>query len=529
MIDNLKKNFIPYSFFSFYILIGIYLSLNNGISHDEIHEQKNWLINSSAIKDFLQTGSFEKLISYKDKYHGVAFHYISQPIQYLIKDFVIQINEVSSTGGLLISKHPIVFLTFSLSGIFFYLILLKIIEDKNFCLLATFVYLLYPYLFGHSHFNPKDIPFLSFWLINTFFSLRIIEDLYLNKKISPKKIIFLAFLTAFLISIRIIGLIIIIQYIISLIIYLEKTKLNSFQFIKNRSKDFFIFFIFISLFIYILNPIFWHNPLELINSIKWMSKYPQNICTLTNGKCMYSLNLPSSYYFIWFFYKLPLIVLLGYILFPLVESKIFKSDISTIYYGTITLIAPIIIVLFVLSDVALYDELRHILFLIPLIILTSFVNLFYFIRTKILNYLFFIVIVFFMFENMNLNPYQYTWMNSFAKFKNIEKNFEIDYWGISNKNLQKKIIDYVDKKNIEKNICIYGDLYAKEFLINKNFNCFKAYTQLDDAKIRPFFAYKNLRNVKRSNPKDCKKIWNEAYNYTFFKKEISVGSLWYCD
>ena len=120
-------------------------------------------------------------------------------------------------------------------------------------------------------------------------------------------------------------------------------------------------------------------------------------------------------------------------------------------------------------------------------------------------------------------------MNSFAKFKNIEKSFEVDYWGISNKNLQKKIINYVDQKNINKNICIYGDLYAKEFLVSKNFSCFKTYTQLDNAEIRPFIAYKNLRNVKRSNPKDCKLIWNETYSYTFYKKKISVGTLWYCD
>ena len=27
-------------------------------------------------------------------------------------------------------------------------------------------------------------------------------------------------------------------------------------------------------------------------------------------------------------------------------------------------------------------------------------------------------------ENFSLNPYQYTWLNSFAKFTNISKNFE---------------------------------------------------------------------------------------------------------
>jgi hypothetical protein len=529
LIDNLKKNYIPYLVFFFYIIIGISLSLNTGISHDEIHEQKNWLVNFSAIKDFIKTGNLEKLINYRDKYHGVAFHFLSQPIQYLIKDFASSINDASPIGGLLIAKHPTVFLVFSISGIFFYLIILKITQNKNFSLLASLIYLLYPYLFGHAQFNPKDIPFLSFWLINTFFSLRIIEDLYLEKKIHLNKFIFLAFLTAFLISIRVIGLIIIIQYIISFFIYLEKSQNNFFQFVKNNFKRLLTFLISFFLFIYFLNPIFWQNPLEIINSIKWMSKYPQNICTLTNGSCMYSLNLPSSYYFIWLFYKLPLLALFGYCLFPFVESKIFNNNISSIYYGTITITAPVIIVLFILNEVALYDELRHIMFLIPLIILTSFVNLFYFIKKKILTYLFLFVAIFFIFENFNLNPYQYTWMNSFAKFKNIEKSFEVDYWGISNKNLQKKIINYVDQKNINKNICIYGDLYAKEFLVSKNFSCFKTYTQLDNAEIRPFIAYKNLRNVKRSNPKDCKLIWNETYSYTFYKKKISVGTLWYCD
>ena len=31
-------------------------------------------------------------------------------------------------------------------------------------------------------------------------------------------------------------------------------------------------------------------------------------------------------------------------------------------------------------------------------------------------------------ENISINPYQYTWMNSFAKFYDINKKFEIDYF-----------------------------------------------------------------------------------------------------
>ncbi len=75
---------------------------------------------------------------------------------------------------------------------------------------------------------------------------------------------------------------------------------------------------------------------------------------------------------------------------------------------------------------------------------------------------------------------------------------------------------------------MYGDLYVKEFLLNEKFTCFKNYTEVDSVGQRPFFAYKNVRNVKRSNPKDCELIFNETYNYTFYKKDISVGTLWFC-
>jgi len=112
---------------------------------------------------------------------------------------------------------------------------------------------------------------------------------------------------------------------------------------------------------------------------------------------------------------------------------------------------------------------------------------------------------------------------------NIEKNFEIDYWGISNKNLQKKVVQYAEINSIDKNTCVYGDLYTKEFLLKKDFTCFKNYSEVDAAKIRPFFAYKNVNNVNRSDPKDCKLIWNETYKYTFYNKDISVGTLWFCN
>tara|TARA_B100000579_G_C22800842_1_gene839757 strand:- start:778 stop:1569 length:792 start_codon:yes stop_codon:yes gene_type:complete len=263
-----------------------------------------------------------------------------------------------------------------------------------------------------------------------------------------------------------------------------------------------------------------------------MKKYQQEICTLTLGNCLQSLNLPASYYFIWFFFKLPILIILGLFLFPFVEKKISKDKISGIIIYSFIITVFLILFLFIFLNVAIYDELRHIMFLIPLIFLISLSFLFHF-DQKIFTVASLILALLFILENYKINPYQYTWMNSFAKFYSINKNFEVDYWGISTKKIQKEIVNDHNKKkddlmNIKKN-CIYGGMYADLYLKKEGFLCFKSYSELDNAKDRPYYVIKNFRNLKRSNPKDCNLIHQAKYKYLFGNQEILTGSLWYCD
>ena len=168
------------------------------------------------------------------------------------------------------------------------------------------------------------------------------------------------------------------------------------------------------------------------------------------------------------------------------------------------------------------------MFLIPLIFLISLNNL-YLLNKKISSYFGMFVIIFFIFENFSINPYQYTWMNSFSKFYNINKNFEVDYWGLSNKNLYNSINRHSIKfKSISKIVSM--EIYIQRFFLeNKNFTCFKQYSQLNSAKDRPFYVVKNLRNFKRSDPKNCSLIKMETYKYLLSNQIINVGSSWYCD
>ena len=44
------RNILVVFFFTVYFVVGAYLSITNGISHDQYHEQQNWIINFDAIK-----------------------------------------------------------------------------------------------------------------------------------------------------------------------------------------------------------------------------------------------------------------------------------------------------------------------------------------------------------------------------------------------------------------------------------------------------------------------------------------------
>ena len=514
--------------FLLYIIFGSYLSLVNGISHDQFHEQLNWEINLQAVKGIIfNDGKYEVLLNYMDRYHGIAFHYISQPIQFLIHGMVERLGETSLEGSVYLSRHAAVFFVFSISGYFFYLLCLKISKDKNFSLVCVTLFLLYPYFFGHSQINGKDIPFLSVWIISTYFLFDLIEKFYNEQKIDIKTVFLISFSTAFLISIRITGVLILLEYLIALIILLNTKNKNSLSFLNENKIFFLLFSISLIFFVYILNPIFWLNPLEFINSIKWMGKYYHDVCTLTLGSCMKALNLPTSYIFIWLFFKLPILILIGLAIFPLIEKKIFNNGVTTIYYGTLALSTLLLLFIFILKNVALYDEIRHIMFLIPAIFIISLYNLYLF-NKKFFIFSSIFVIIFFVVENISLKKFQYTWLNSFAKFTDIQKNFEIDYMGVSNRNLQNQIEKYSLKNNISKSTCVYGNNYANVFLQKKGFSCFKTYSSLDSAKQRPLFAYQNARNIKRSDPKDCKLIFTDKYNYFFYDKDIITGKLWFC-
>ncbi len=514
-------------FLFLYLSFGMFISVNVGLTTDGLPNHSIGILNIEAIKDILgfnDTG-YSDLEKFPWRYKGPAFYYLS----YLYLSFVdlfFRFNEYSEPVSQVLLNHAFIFFTFFISALFSRKIVYLIIKDRFYSNVFIIFYLFYPYLIGHGFFNNQDMPFLCAWIISTYLSIKIFIKIHKNSNISFLDIFLISLTTSFLISIRILGILILLQYLITFVITSRLTKESIIEIVRINIFKLFLFILFTFLLIIFFNPIFWFNPLLFFDSINQMRNIQYGVCTLTLGNCMDALNLPSSYIFIWLFFKLPLLAFVGFILFPFIEKKIFNDSKNQIIIGSILLTIVSIIFLFIFFDVNQYDELRHVLFLFSLILIVSF-SIIYFFSKKIILFISVLSIFYFVIQNVNMYPYQYTWFNLFGNFVDISKNFEVDYWGVSGKNIAKRINNN-DKILSIKDKCIYvSPKHVVEPFIDNDFNCVKPFFSIYPKSDEKYILIKYMRNIRRENPSNCELVFTESYN--LLSNEMILGEVYICN
>ena len=528
---SLKKKFFQV-FLLIYFIFGSSVSVNNGISFDEKYEQLNWNYNVSLIQSLsnkiIFDRKFDENIAKEYKRflgYGIGFQIFSQPIQFFLKDLLVDKKNLDSEGALLISKHFVVFLFFFISGIFFYLILRKIIDNENFSRFGTIIYLTYPYLFGQAMFSPKDIPFMSIWVVCTYLIFNIFEKLLNNKNVNFKNIFIFSIFTSYLLSIRIAGILIFIQYIFMFLIYINLPAIKLSTFVKKYYLKILFFLTNLIFFTLLFYPIFWTNPLLIVDAINLMSSHWNNVGTTTYGKIMYATNLPSTYLPIWFSVKIPVIILIGVFLIPFCEKKIFINNQKSIFFGSILLTVLTIPLILILKKIHLYDELRQLMFLFPLIFILGLVSLYTFSK-KFFYTLGVMTVCLFLIENIKNNPYQYVWFNLPSRAIDLTSKFELEYQGLSGREISKHIITLENK-----NICVLVNPIhsVKPFLKNAGFNCFDIWQKIDTNFPRPFLAVQHVRNLKKGKPYKCELLYETGFHLLFHKKKFVTGKLLRCN
>ena len=521
---NFKLKNYFYYFIFFYTIILIYLSLNVGITHDESYHHFVWLVNKKIYSNYFLGTNFDIIFpDYGTIFYGIGFQVFSIPFSFLINLVTSNLDFLSKTN-ILISKHPAIVIMFVISGVYLKKIVYLITNHKLFSEICAVLFLLYPYVLGHSFFNTLDIPFMSVWVICTYYIIKISTSFLETKRISNMDIIYLGLLTGFLLSIRISGVLIFFEYLIFLIFTLNNINISFYNFIKITYKKIIIFLGVTSFLFVILHPNYWNDFSKIYYAILYMGQHIQTVCTLTLGTCMKAQNLPSTYIPIWLFFKLPVLILFGLLIFPIVEKKIFLNKNNSVIIGSLISTCILIILSLIFFKVNLYDELRQLLFLIPIIFIISFSFLFYF--SKKLSFLLISsFLLFFIIQNVKIFPYNYIWLNNFSSFTKINNVFELDYWGVSTKNIG----DFINTKNIQSHECIISNRNEgiKTFVNNKL--CFKNFKELHKKNSRPFYVVLIERALKKGIPNNCSNIHNESIKINFSNEKIILANVYKCD
>ena len=446
-LKNIKKIeiLIIILLYSAFLLIGIFSFKDFGVSIDEWELRVHGFVNLKFILTFLfGTSPIEldnileipELTSYFGA-HGAYFAVLISLIEYLF--------DIREEQKVYFISHFFNYLIFLVANFYFFLIIKDRFNSYFYGVVGALFLFLSPRIFAESFYNQKDIVFLSMFLINTYYAL------YFLKNPSFKSSIYLSISTALSIDIRIMGLL-----LIPILLF--------FVFIKNlKSKNNkLLLYTLIYLFIFpiatvIFWPYLWNDPLNnLIEAFNIMSNYGVRWggYNLYFGKYILGSNLPWHYTIVWIFITTPILYLLlflyGFFHISLrLKNRFFKitseskindlimsnNELTDLFHYLIFII-PIFLVISLNST--MYDGWRHLFFIYPSLLYISLkglnlINITFF-KRKLLSLFSLIIIslLFISYETFMYHPHQNVYFNLIPG-KNVHKNFENDYWGLSNK------------------------------------------------------------------------------------------------
>ncbi|HQW20323.1 MAG TPA: hypothetical protein PLI90_06595 [Rhodocyclaceae bacterium] len=511
-------------------LFGSYASLKAGLTWDELPEYFTFLANVTAVHGLLHGDitAYKELLNFGDRYYGIGFHVPAHFIQQLIEKPVAGYFDITRDTAYFLSKHWVVFNLFFCSGILVRNLMRQFTSDEIFSSLAVICFLLWPYVFGHAMINVKDIPFMFAWLLCTNYSFSMARRYCDGQTIGRLSILLLAIFTGWLFSIRIAGILVLFQYMI-MAFYLRGARRSSESLqVAFPAAHIPLFAICLAFFVYVAYPVFWMNPFEVFNAIAYMSHHPSgelNVCTRTFDICMHGKS-PITYIPLWLSVKLPVAIIAGYLILPMalmrmtgrnngIDSRLFKTALLT------SLSIPLLLIV---RHVSLYNEIRQLLFLMPLFYCVGMVSL-YIVSRKIAIAALLVSISIFIADQYLAFPYQYIWFNEVARQFKVEKYFEIDYWGASGRGLANQLT--VAVKRVGPVNCLYADPYllTLPFLGKEFTGCYRWLYDLPPDSPRPYLTASFSKTTRIVN---CPEILREKFRLFLGNGDITVGSIRYC-
>jgi len=479
---NSNKNLFTFLFFAIFLLTGIFIFADYGISIDEDNTRVIGFLSLESIYKIVApeyiTKINEVIGTQKAEHPNLNIIPTSGVVFDLPMAFLEFIFKIEDSRQYYLLRHFFTFFVFFISVYFFFQIVKKRYNSWSIGILGAIFLIISPKIFANSFYNNKDIIFMSLFIINLYTSINFLE------KQNFKNSIICSIVSALTINVRILGLILpILVFIIYIINILRNTNSK-----KKILKPLILFLILLPFFVFLFWPYLWENPIDnLLYSLKYLNKHSLDIYDFYLGQYNFLGNAPWHYHLVWIFVSTPLLYILLFIIgFIFIFRRIIKrllkikkndsyddlwrssNELQDLIFF-LTFLVPMI---FVIDFQKLsYDGWRHLYFIYPSFLLISLFGLHIikviFLKRKshylyILSLILILPTIFWMYKN---HPFQNIYFNLLAG-KNFNEKFEMDYFGTSNK----KALEYIAAKE-NKKVKIYSlsttDLNLSKKIIDK--------------------------------------------------------------
>ncbi len=443
------------------ILAGLFTFGNYGLSWDEplFYDYADALGYAYSPREWF-SGNFELEHSYgpsaeDHKTRGPAYLFLARNVVYGFEAFGA--DRASAW-------HLVNFLFFQLGVYFFYRLCTRWMKSSA-ALAATAFFSFQPLLWGHAFINPKDPPFLVFFLATICLGFEMVDDIATNTTNKTRKLIAAAFCLGIATSTRVLGPLA--GFLIAAYALITGGKR-----LKRYLKPFAAYILIAFTLMLVTWPFLWENPIvRLYETIKFMSDNPTQLAVLFNGEVFRADDMPRRYlpFMLWSTLTEPTWFLFGLgvvIGFWRNGSRMNESVSLALTLAWFLLLVAYVVIL----QPAVYDGLRHFLFILPPVFIFSGFVFEWVEQWMYPNWLRTSAVLLLILPGLigivQLHPYEYAYYNSFVGgTSGVFRQYETDYWLTCYKEAIQKLEASLDQPA---NVFVHREAYIAEYYSGGN-------------------------------------------------------------
>ncbi|MFH1311845.1 MAG: hypothetical protein ABIJ00_01330 [Candidatus Eisenbacteria bacterium] len=437
------RRVVPFVFFAVLLFVGIGVFRDYGVSWDE-RVQREY---GEKVYNYVTAGDRE-LFTDRHRYYGPVIEFALFSLEKALG--------LDDTRQVYLMRHLVVFLTFWLGAVFFYLLSKRELKSWKLGLLGSGLLILSPRIFAHAFYNSKDIPFMCMFIIGIFTLVRYLDVRSFIRAAAHGVI------CALLIDIRIVGVFLPVLTAGFVLREALKSKGTRSE-LRRIGLTFSLYIVILISLTVLLWPTLWRDPLgNFIRVFEGMRNFPWEATVTYLGSDVWSTQLPWHYIPVWIAVSTPLAVTVLFIVGLAVSIRT-RSRIAVLAIAWFFL--PL--VYSILSGAVLYDAWRHTFFIYPAMLLLAAVGAgwlwgvigarFRGTVRRVLAWGLVILIALnlgsaavFMVRN---HPHQNVYFSALTGgIRGAEGRFDLDYWGLS----YRQALEHVLANDPQDRIMVYA-------------------------------------------------------------------------